>query len=106
MSRARAIPGNRLGIPDSVSWDRYSRTDIERYGREVHVEVLRESGFDRDRAREIADQSADGQARQLDSMRESAAGAAHGPSPLSRAPGRPPDWSALGPACLLPEGDQ
>ncbi|HYF25970.1 MAG TPA: hypothetical protein VD931_09555 [Baekduia sp.] len=101
MTRRPPIPGNRLGIPDRASWDRYSRKDVEAHAREVHVEVLRESGFDRDRACEIADQSADSQARQLDTMRESAAGAAPTSLLSPRAPGRPPDWSALVPSRVL-----
>jgi hypothetical protein len=75
MSRARQVQpehlrGTRLGVETQVSpgWSEY-RGEIERRPEEVHYDVLRREGFSRDRAREIARQSADRQGYLLDEHR-------------------------------------
>lgn len=73
MSRSQPehLRGTRIGLPDSVSqgWSDY-RGEIERRPEEVHYDVLRQSGFSRDRAREIARESADRQGYLLDEHRQ------------------------------------
>jgi hypothetical protein len=72
VERPRELEGTRLGISDRVTpgWNGYERGEVESHAREVHEEVLRESGFDRDRAREIAAKSADEQGRLLERHRD------------------------------------
>jgi hypothetical protein len=94
-----ARPGDRRGIPDPVDWSRYSRAETERHAREIHYDVLRQSGFDADRAREIAHESADGQARQLDKQRDDAQ-RSRGVAVAASRP-TPPDWRRHVPACVF-----
>ena len=65
------LRGTFLGIPDPVApaWSGYDRRDIESHPEKVHYDILRESGFDRDRAHEIARTSADRQGYLLDEHR-------------------------------------
>lgn len=65
-------PGTRIGIPDKVSsaWSGYEQRDVESHAAKVHYDVLRESGFSRDRAREIAAKSSEQQARLLEEHRD------------------------------------
>ena len=65
-------PGTRIGIPDRVSsaWSAYDKRDVESTPAKVHYDVLRESGFPKDRAREIASKSADAQGRLLEEHRD------------------------------------
>lgn len=66
------LRGTFLGIPDPVkpAWSGYDRKDIESVPEKVHYDILRESGFDRDRAREIARASAPAQGYLLDEHRQ------------------------------------
>lgn len=66
------LRGTFLGIPDPVkpAWQGYDRKDIEGRPAAVHYDVLRESGFPHDRAREIAHASADRQGYLLDEHRQ------------------------------------
>lgn len=67
--------GTRLGVESRVAqgWAEYrdggSAAPIEQHAREVHYDVLRREGFSADRAREIAAESSEVQARELERMR-------------------------------------
>ena len=65
------LRGTTLGVADRVSsaWSDYTKADVESRPEKVHYEVLRLSGFDADRAREIAKQSASQQGYLLDEHR-------------------------------------
>lgn len=71
----RRAEGTRLGVESRVApgWADYrdgGRTDaIERHAHEVHYDVLRREGVPADRAREIAAESSERQARELDRIR-------------------------------------
>lgn len=54
-----------------------SPAEIERRAREIHYDVLRREGTDRDRALEIAADSSEQQARLLERQRETARAAVH-----------------------------
>lgn len=65
------LRGTTIGVADRVSsaWSGYDKRDVESHPSKVHYDVLRESGFDKDRAREIAAASADAQGYLLDKHR-------------------------------------
>lgn len=82
--------GTRLGYQARVAlgWTEYrdtsgSSSPIEQHAREVHYDVLRREGFDPDRAREIAAQSSELQARELERWRGEGS---VGPTPVRSAP--------------------
>jgi hypothetical protein len=93
MSRGReangAPRGTRLGVPDPVrgGWSDYTPTDAERHTREVHTEVLRKSGFDRDRAESIAAASSEETHRLLEQHRDDGARPPHAIRPAREASG-------------------
>lgn len=67
----RDLRGTRIGIADPVTpaWGGYERREVEAHAREVHYDVLRSSGFGRERAREISSASSEQQAHLLDEHR-------------------------------------
>lgn len=71
-AQRRRHVGTRLGIESRVApgWAEYREGNaIERHTREVHYDVLRREGIDADRAREIAAESSERQARELERIR-------------------------------------
>jgi len=103
--------GTRLGGEERVArgWTDYrdgsSAAPIEAHAREVHYDVLRREGFSEERAREIAAESSELQARELERWRgERLVGPAGERAPAVRASGW--DVRSILPASLLSDEDR
>jgi len=101
----RRARGTRLGVEARVApgWTEYREGNaIEQHAREVHYDVLRREGFDRQRAREIAAESSERQAEELARIRGDRLVVSGGSIPEGE-PRRPGCGLAL-PSALTDEG--
>lgn len=102
--------GTRLGHEERVAlgWTDYrdagSAAPIETHAREVHYDVLRREGFDADRAREIAAESSELQARELERWRGERLVGPAGATPRAERSGW--DVRSILPGALLSDADR